>query len=229
MTFDQALGRGFDLLYGPCFRNVAPTAADRKASGSKTLHLTFDDGPDPLGTPRVLDLLSEFDATATFFLIGDRVRRRPELVREILRRGHTLGNHSPDHRYANYFTGRASLREWIAAGERAISEVAGAPTIGFRPPAGVRTPELVRAARDLETPLILWQTRFYDAVFAPTAERLTRTLPGTRDGDIVLFHDARRESSLELFLGALRVYLGQARNLSFTLRALERSHFHVPA
>jgi peptidoglycan/xylan/chitin deacetylase (PgdA/CDA1 family) len=222
VNVDSVLARGFDFLYGPCFRNVGAASV-----GRKVLHLTFDDGPDPHGTPRVLDLLDEFGAQATFFLIGDRATKNPELVRETIRRGHTIGNHSPDHRYSNYFSGRARLREWISAGERAISEVAGSPTVGFRPPAGVRTPELVRAAQELATPMILWQTRFYDTRFVPKPERLTRTLATARSGDIILFHDSQREERLGLFLASLRVYLEQVKSESFTLRALERSHFHV--
>ncbi len=212
-----------DLLFGPCFRNVGGEVGGE----GKVLHLTFDDGPDPRGTPRVLDLLDEFGAKATFFVIGERAKKNSELVRETLKRGHTIGNHSPDHRYSIYFSGRERLREWIAAGEHAIGEVTGAPTVGFRPPAGVRTPELARAARDLATPVILWKTRFYDTRFVPKPERLTRTLATSRSGDIVLFHDSQREDRLELFLASLRVYLEQTKAQSFTLRALERSHFHV--
>lgn len=217
---DSALARGFDLLYGPAFRRV-------DAGPERALYLTFDDGPDPRGTPKVLDLLSEFGARATFFLIGDRAKRYPALVREILARGHAIGNHSPDHRYATYFSGRERLGEWIERGEREIAEVAGRPTVGFRPPAGVRTPELVRAARTIGTPLVLWQTRFYDSVFAPKPERLTGSLARARSGDIVLLHDSQREEHLELFLGALRAYLNEARQLSFTFRSLERSQFNA--
>jgi peptidoglycan/xylan/chitin deacetylase (PgdA/CDA1 family) len=219
---DAALARAFDFIYGPCFRRIVPSP------GAQTLYLTFDDGPDPRGTPRVLDLLDEFGVSATFFLIGERAKREPGLVREILARGHTLGNHSPDHRYATYFRGKKKLEAWVEAGERMIAEVAGVATVGFRPPAGIRTPELVRAV-ERRWPLILWQTRFYDSIFAPTADRLTRSLGEARSGDIVLFHDSQREANLELFLGALRAYLERARTLSYSFRSLERSHFHVEA
>jgi peptidoglycan/xylan/chitin deacetylase (PgdA/CDA1 family) len=211
-----------DALYGPCVRRIPAVTA-----GAKTLYLTFDDGPDPRGTPRVLELLARFDARATFFLIGDRACAHPAIVREILARGHTIGNHSPDHRFGTYFSGRSRLKAWIEAGERTLAEISGAPTVGFRPPAGVRTPELMRAARELGTPIILWQTRFYDSVFAPSSGRLTRTLAKARSGDIVLFHDSQREANLELFLSALRDYLGQAKNLAFQFRTLERGFFHA--
>lgn len=206
---------------GLSFRRVAPR------EGAKTLYLTFDDGPDPVGTPRVLALLAEFGAHATFFLIGSRARENPELVREIVSRGHAIGNHSPDHRYVNYFFGRERLKNWIHAGESAISEISGAPTIGFRPPAGVRTPELLRATREIGTPLILWQTRFYDSVFAPTPESLTRSLRTARPGDLILLHDSQRPRNLELFLVALRAYLKAAHVQFFDFRALERIHFDV--
>lgn len=219
-ALDSALARGFDSLFGPCFRRV-------DAGAERALYLTFDDGPDPRGTPKVLDLLGEFGARATFFLIGERAKRYPALAREILARGHAIGNHSPDHRYATYFSNRDRLAEWIAEGERQIVEASGVPTVGFRPPAGVRTPELVRAVRSAGTPLVLWQTRFYDSVFAPHPERLVGSLARARPGDIVLFHDSQRERHLGLFLDALRAYLSEARKLSFTFRSLERSQFDV--
>jgi peptidoglycan/xylan/chitin deacetylase (PgdA/CDA1 family) len=221
VIFDPILARGFDFVFGPSIRRVAVR------DGARPLYLTFDDGPDPRGTPRVLDLLAEFGAHATFFLVGNRARENPNLVREILARGHALGNHSPDHRYATYFSGKARLRRWIEEGAREIEAVAGVPPIGFRPPAGVRTPELVRAVRELGTPLVLWQTRFYDSVVAPTDGRMVRSLDRARPGDIVLLHDSQRESHLELFLNALRDYLKDAQTRSFTFHALERSHFHV--
>jgi len=217
-VISDALFRPFGA---PCVRRVPVAAGDR------SLYLTFDDGPDPVGTRRVLDLLSEFGARATFFLIGDRARKYPELAREIRARGHAIGNHSPDHRYRTYFSGRKKLAAWIAEGERAITEVIGEPTIGFRPPAGVRTPELVRAVTEADTPLILWRTRFYDSVFAPKPGAMTRSLESASAGDIVLMHDSQREENLELFLIELRAYLTEARSKSFTFRSLERSHFHV--
>jgi peptidoglycan/xylan/chitin deacetylase (PgdA/CDA1 family) len=218
---DAWLARGFDFLYGPAIRAVPARA------GENALYLTFDDGPDPRGTPAVLDLLGEFGAKATFFLVGERARQYPELAREIRTRGHAVGNHSPDHGYATYFSDHNRIRDWIESGERMIADAIGEPTVAFRPPAGIRTPELVRAAHELATPLVLWRTRFYDSLFAPKGEQLARSLEMARAGDIVLFHDSQREENLELFLAALRVYLKKAQTRSFSFLALERSHFDV--
>lgn len=223
----RAFARGIDAFFARFGEAAVRRVEPGRGRAEKALYLTFDDGPDPRGTRRVLALLEEFGAKGTFFLVGARARRHPDLVREIVARGHSLGNHSPDHRTTTYFSRGDRLREWIAEGEREIREIAGVPTVGFRPPAGVRTPELVRAATALGEPIILWETRFFDSVFAPGPGRLRRSLRSARPGDIVLFHDSQREENLELFLVALRAYLQESKLYGFSLLPLERSRFHV--
>src|SRR6266704_2233534 len=113
-----------------------------RTNSARKLALTFDDGPNPSITPKLLDLLNRYNAKATFFLIGQYVRECPELVQEIAARGHVVGNHTETH--PNLF--RRSLREIrieLRLCHDAISNALGAPPKWFRPPFGLRNPWLI--------------------------------------------------------------------------------------
>lgn len=179
--------------------------------------LTFDDGPDPEVTPRVLDLLDRHGsndsgpARATFFCIGERVRRHPELVAEIARRGHRVENHT--HRHLKRFAvlgPRAMARE-IDRAQGAIAEATGRAPRLVRPPAGFRNPflEPLLARRGLW--LVSWTRRAYDTVRSDprrVARDLTR---GLGAGEILLLHDggaARTRTGRPVVLEALPRVLG---------------------
>ncbi|MEM9556149.1 MAG: polysaccharide deacetylase family protein [Acidobacteriota bacterium] len=151
--------------------------------------LTFDDGPDPEVTPRVLDLLDAADARASFFCIGRHVRAHPELAREIVRRGHRLENHTHSHRATFAFLAGAAVDFEIGAAQRAITHAVGRPPAWFRPPAGMRNPLLHRHIARHGLCYAAWSRRGFDAVSSdPRAvlRRLTRHLAA---GDILLLHD----------------------------------------
>ena len=108
----------------------------------KIIYLTFDDGPNRFCTPKVLQLLSKYNAKATFFVIGKNVERNVDIFKQIIDEQHSIGNHSHDHDYMAYFKRVNRLKEWIKFGEQTIVKQLGRSSVGFRPPAGVRTPEL---------------------------------------------------------------------------------------
>jgi len=195
----------------------------------KTIYLTFDDGPCPQFTPAVLDCLAENNARATFFLIADKAVLNTELVGRIKSAGHAIGNHSLDHRYRYFFGGTRRLREWIARAEEKLHDVSGAPTVGFRPPAGVCTPELHEALRDLKLPLILWNTRFYDKTLGWKLRDAQRTLNRLLPGSIVLLHDARRETDRPGFLQTLQFFLRSGREKGYHFRALPTNLLESPS
>jgi peptidoglycan-N-acetylglucosamine deacetylase len=188
----------------------------------KTIHLTFDDGPLLPGTEKTLEVLGNLGVSATFFLVAERARAKKELARRILSFGHSIGNHSLDHHYGAYFLGKKQMLEWIRSSEEILSEITGKPTVGFRPPAGIRTPDLYSTLLELRLPMILWDIRFYDAVFPWGSVRALRSLEKTRDGSIVLLHDAQKENRLPLFLKTLEVYIRAAMERGFELRPLSR-------
>lgn len=194
----------------------------RTTKSSRSLHLTFDDGPDTHATPRVLDSLASAGAKATFFVIAERARNQRPLLERILREGHTIGNHSLDHSYGVFFKGRKALQGWIEDSERLLEDLTGKPTVGFRPPAGVRTPELAASLVSLSLPLILWNCRFYDTVFEWTIPRAAASLKSTTGGSIVLLHDRKPAAKLPLFLETLHDYMNSATTKGFTLDALTR-------
>jgi peptidoglycan/xylan/chitin deacetylase (PgdA/CDA1 family) len=188
----------------------------------RTLFLTFDDGPDVAMTQPVLEVLADEGASATFFMIAERAGVNRPILNQVLRQGHAIGNHSLDHDYRRYLSGRKKLREWIETSEARLREWSGASTVGFRPPAGVCTPPLHQALRDLETPLILWSERFYDTRFAWTQLKADRSATKLTAGSIILLHDVQRAENRDLFLATLRHFIRRCHSEGFSFRALSR-------
>jgi peptidoglycan/xylan/chitin deacetylase (PgdA/CDA1 family) len=172
-------------LFGPTVRHTATT---------KKLALTFDDGPNPAITPRLLDLFDRHFVRATFFLIGKFARACPDLVREMVSRGHLIGNHTDTH--ANLiFKSRAAIREELARCQEAVAAATRSESPRWmRPPYGYRSPmldgEVQRAGM---SGVVMWSRICWDWKPQP-AERLIGRLarvarPGISRGDVVLLHD----------------------------------------
>lgn len=125
------------------------------------LALTYDDGPNPLATPQLLDVLAKQDVKATFFLIGDWVRCEPALVREIAAAGHTIGNHTMTHPWLSFCTA-GRVRHEIADSKAIIEDTIGAKISLFRPPHGARRPQVLEAARELGLATVNWNVLVYD-------------------------------------------------------------------
>ncbi|HEX5340842.1 MAG TPA: polysaccharide deacetylase family protein [Gammaproteobacteria bacterium] len=160
------------------------------ARDSGRVALSFDDGPDPVVTPQVLDALAETGAHATFFVIGKSLAAQPELAKRMLAEGHVLGNHSWQHsRWQNFRFPAWHVRE-IQRGEQAIAAATGsAGPVLYRPPVGLKSGELARAACRLGLTLVAWSLHSHDTRL-PGPERIAqRVLGKIRGGDIVLLHD----------------------------------------
>ncbi len=126
-----------------------------RTNSARKLAITFDDGPNPAITPKLLDLLDQHNAKATFFLIGNFVRECPELVKEIVARGHVAGNHTETH--PNLFKlSRKDIRVELRLCHDAIKAVTGAPPRWFRPPFGMRNPWVIPAAKELGYQTVMW-------------------------------------------------------------------------
>jgi peptidoglycan-N-acetylglucosamine deacetylase len=123
--------------------------------------LTYDDGPNDPWTGRLLDLLARYQVRATFFLIGNFVRQRPELVREIREAGHLVGNHTVTHPWLAV-EGAGRIREELAGCNAAIEDALGEKVQFFRPPHGSRRPAVLRAAHDLGLTAVMWNAMGYD-------------------------------------------------------------------
>lgn len=143
------------------------------------LALTFDDGPNPAWTPRLLDILAAHDLRATFFLVGRYAQAEPALVRRIVEAGHRIGNHSWCHPNLA-LTASSRVREELDHTSRTLEEIAGAPIRLFRPPFGARRPEVLRIARSLGMVPVLWNAMTTDWK-EPSAEKIAQRLAGSID------------------------------------------------
>jgi peptidoglycan/xylan/chitin deacetylase (PgdA/CDA1 family) len=164
-----------------------PAAAIRRGE----IALTFDDGPDPEITPQVLELLDRYDAKASFFCIAEKVAVFPELAREIVKRGHSIENHTHSHPYNFALLGWRGLRGQISAAQQTIRDVTGTTPQFFRAPMGFRSPFLAPVTEFLCLRYVSWTRRGYD-VFEQNPEHvLRRLLRRLAAGDILLLHDGR--------------------------------------
>ncbi len=166
------------------------------AAAGNAVALTFDDGPHPDSTPRLLDLLKEQDARGTFFLVGERASKHPEIVRRIREEGHGIGIHGLRHR-TMVLQKPAHLRSEIYEAVRRIEEAAGMP-LPFprllRPPYGFKTPLLARRAAQSGCRIIAWSLdpRDYDPISADTLT--ARVSEQLSPGSILLLHERPGES-----------------------------------
>lgn len=151
--------------------------------GKKVVYLTFDDGPIPEETPWVLDVLDRYDVKATFFMVGDNVRKYPEVFEEVKRRGHSYGNHTMHHLQGLKENATTFFRDITEADQLIGSTL-------FRPPHGIISP--------LQTKLIKrhYNIIMYDVVTRDYSKRVTKeqvlenVKRYTRNGSIIVFHDS---------------------------------------
>ncbi len=180
----------------------------------KVVALTFDDGPDPVRTPALLDVLAAANAPATFFLLGDAVEMHPGVVTRMAAEGHELGNHTYCHRYLPLARSRSVERE-LARTDAAIAQATGQVPKVARPPWGGRSPWTVRAFTRLAKRLVLWDVNSYDWKGKPADEVVARVLERTRPGSIILMHEAREGG--EVTIEAVRRLIPELRARGYQL------------
>jgi len=182
--------------------------------------LTFDDGPHPVHTARLLDALAELHAPATFFVVGRDVDANPALVARIAHDGHELGNHTYRHRYLPLARSR-SVEHELRATDRAIARAAGVVPKLARPPWGGRSLRNVRVFRRLRKRLVLWDVNSFDWKGKPAGEIVARVLERARGGSIVLLHEARDGG--ETTIEAVRLLVPALRARGFELVTVSRA------
>lgn len=186
-------------------------------SDGKSIYLTFDDGPVPGITDWVLEELAKRGQVATFFMVGDNVRKHPELALEVLARGHRVGNHTFHHLHGWRSSYRTYLQD-VQACDEVLLAVLGVQTQLFRPPYG----ELgLRQARTLakSKEIVMWSLLSYDFDSDLSPERiLTEIKARTAPGKVVVFHDQKKtKMKLQQFLPNYLNFLAQA---GYTTRLL---------
>ncbi|HEY3557978.1 MAG TPA: polysaccharide deacetylase family protein [Kribbella sp.] len=191
-----------------------PAAAAAAATPSPTplplkyVVLTFDDGPDLEYTPKVLDVLAQYDAKATFFEVGQNVSKHPELTKRIHAAGHSVQNHTWDHSDLRRLT-PAKFQQEIAATDQAIRTAIGTTPACLRPPYGGVSATVRQRARAMGKDLVVWTVDSRDWTKPGTPAIVQRVLKNVHSGSVILMHDGggnrtQTVAALPLILKALK-------------------------
>ena len=173
-------------------RRLTPRLAGRGAGGG--VALTFDDGPDPEGTPAVLAALRELGWTATFFLLGSQARRYPDVARAVLAAGHEVALHGDEHDN-HLFRSAGWVRRDLTRGAAAVEAATGVRPRWYRPPYGVLSAGTLRATRGLDLTPVLWTAWGRDWLPSTGARVAATVQAGLAPGGTVLLHDSDCTSS----------------------------------
>lgn len=176
----------------------------RRGISEKKISITFDDAPSG-NTLQILNLLDKFGAKAGFFCIGKQVEENPEIIREIIARGHMLGNHTYSHTRKMGFLSSKKILEEIRSCDEIVEKVAGIKMRLFRPPFGIINPKTQRALQLSGHHVIGWNVRSFDAIIDSQEFVLQRIKRKIRPGDVILLHD-NNPQSLEI-LEQLLIFL----------------------
>lgn len=181
----------------------------------RTVWLTIDDGPDPRTTPQILALLEKYGARATFFLIGAKAAKYPDLTRMIVEAGHSIGNHTQTHpKFSFWRLGPLGLAREIDEFEATLSSLGIPAPIWFRAPVGIKNPFLhpILAARGLR--LVAWSARAYDTQIDDSEKIVNRIKRSICSGAIILFHEGQKP---DVCLNALERLLEELSDERFRL------------
>jgi len=190
--------------------------------GGMQVAITFDDGPDPVATPAVLDVLAGRAIKAAFFCIGQKVAQYPDIARRIVAEGHIIANHTAHHFWWTNFLRGDGLGREINCAQKAIRETTGKIPAFFRPPAGLTNPHLAKVLSVSGLTCIGWDVRTFDT--RRTKDEVVKTIAKkTRDGSIILLHDAHKspQEATELLEKVLEVLAGNGYTVSPLEQLLE--------
>jgi peptidoglycan-N-acetylglucosamine deacetylase len=177
-------------MYGP--------VVSRGPAGRRSVALTFDDGPHPLTTRRILAVLAGTRHRATFFVLGDKARRHPEVLREIHAAGHTIGVHGDRHDRLHSFRMPWRVYDELLRATHAVEAATGVRPRFFRPPLGHTSLTTTRGVRRAGMIVVGWATRGLDGMRGQTPEAVvTRVARSVTDGAIVMLHDAAEHDDFE--------------------------------
>jgi peptidoglycan/xylan/chitin deacetylase (PgdA/CDA1 family) len=185
--------------------------------GAQSVALTFDDGPHPVTTRAVLEILRAYDARATFFVLGHKVLAHPEVVREIHAAGHRLGIHGFHHEHLFSLRSSRYARAQIERAQRAVNAACGVTPTLFRPPIGFASHLTFRGAERARVQIVAWSVRSLDGLRSAQPARVAkRVIEHLEDGAIVLLHDAaERDDFTPASIEALPKILEALRERSY--------------
>jgi peptidoglycan/xylan/chitin deacetylase (PgdA/CDA1 family) len=211
------------LLFHP--RNQWLVANRSRVDGVSCVALTFDDGPNLIDTPRLLDILREKGVKATFFVVGKRTDQYPEIVRRAWAEGHLVANHTWSHHNLFCFLMPGRLRSEIERGTESIRRSCGFRPRYFRSPVGLRHPLLGPYLKEAGLEYVSWSVRPYDTLTANSSVLARRILNKVASGDIILLHD-HLPAGTNVMLEALPRVIDELRGRGFQF-VLAGSREHV--
>lgn len=165
-----------------------------KIKKEQFIALTFDDGPDPESTPLILDELKKFNHKATFFVIGKKAERYPNLIKRIISEGHSIGIHTYEHSYKFPFYNTKRISNELSMCINILNEITGKKPVLFRPPIGIMTPNISKICKELNLTVVGWSIRSYDTLKIAPKIIYNRIQKRIKGGDIILLHDAKERS-----------------------------------
>jgi peptidoglycan/xylan/chitin deacetylase (PgdA/CDA1 family)/glycosyltransferase involved in cell wall biosynthesis len=204
--------RAVDTLVGPRWGSIRNVRTDRRL-----VALTFDDGPDGEWTPRILDILAEHQARATFFMLVENARRLPELVHRVVAEGHEVGLHGFDHRSLAGGS-RRSTRRLLEAAAAELETISGVPVNYFRPPFGAQTVGSLLGERDAGLETVMWELDSLDWSGLEEWKVASEVVDRTEPGSIILLHDTLAEDPECSF--------NRARTVQLVVDGLQRRSLH---
>lgn len=176
---------GSSALSAQFFTNVK----FKGSSQSSSIALTFDDGPLPRKTERILDILNQHSVKAAFFCIGKRITESPALLKRIHEEGHVIGNHSFLHGKFFSLQSAAKMSEELKQTDEVIRNTIGVQPRFFRPPYGVTNPNLAKAIKNGNYETIGWSIRSMDTITKDEEKLFSLVTNNLKGGDVILFHD----------------------------------------
>ena len=179
--------------------------------------LSFDDGPHPTYSQRVLDTLKEYDVPATFFCIGKNIRGNQAILKRIKDEGHIAGNHSYTHHFWFDMFGSRKMFVDMRQMDTAVMTIIGVKPALFRPPYGVMNPNLKKAIKRGGYTPVGWSIRSLDTVIKDKQKLLSRIMKQIKPGDIILLHD-----SVEITADILPELIEQIKNKGFRIVRLDK-------
>jgi peptidoglycan/xylan/chitin deacetylase (PgdA/CDA1 family) len=168
----------------------------RRQTDEQVVALTFDDGPDCIQTPKVLDVLKEYGAKATFFCIGSSITGNESIVERIIAEGHTIGNHAYTHSWQFPFFSALRMSKDMEQCRLLLEKVSHRKVDWFRPPFGVTNPVIAKTVKKLTYKVIGWNIRSLDTQLSSHSKIIQRICKKMRPGSIILLHDRLPGSEL---------------------------------
>ena len=182
--------------------NLYLRSVNKLPNSKDEVMITFDDGPHPLYTGKVLDLLAKREVKALFFMIGERALANPALVKRVADEGHTIGIHSMNHNIRFTFASSRVVKEDLSKCKELLERISGREVNLFRPPFGVTNPNIAKAVKEIGLVCVGWSIRSLDTVIRSNNKVVNRVGNKLLPSGIILLHDSL-PTSVEVLDGVL--------------------------